>query len=558
MKKIVFKTFVLAALMVVFQQLQAQTERIVKITGINPKDVAQTNNLVYDQIFTAIQADAPNRKAGVITKYELQRGQCYLNVSILSPDFDLYLIASPIVAGADAQKNYNPVILTSLTPTGGSNTMMIPLKNLYLENIELDGLLPNGAMPGRLIEIRGIGATATLKGCRLQNTAQAQITISVDDVSVYLYDCIIGNSGPLMGYGGNGRTIDNRAPLRVKEIVIQNCTCYNNTDRFFRSMLGQSIKKFKLDHVSIFNSTGRHGCFQLARAEEIEITNNIIVNPVAFGDRVTYKINYRDEQTQLDKAFAVFTHDSTKVGQPVTQKVTMRNNNIYHETKFETFYNQVTTPADSVQTVRVLSNVLSRWAGGNANNALWFREELKFNNISSSDDLLAYVKEWYLHPTWSTFSSYNFSKIYPFEWDVKYSTTSKSYTAGDKGFPLGDLNAWPDRKLQWVATAMNPKAPLKSVSLGAENVGIDKSYPNPFYDQTTIYYSLATPQKVEVRIYNSLGQLTNTLANGLMDAGNYSVVWNGNSNSGTSLPKGTYFVQIVGEKDRMVKKVIKK
>jgi hypothetical protein len=554
MKKIVFNIFVLAALMVVFQQLHAQTERIVKITGINPKDTAQTRKLVYDQIFTAIQADAPNRKAGVITKYELQRGQCYLNVSILSPDFDFYLIASPIVAGADAQKNYNPVILTSLTPTGGSNTMMRPLKNLYLENIELDGLLPNGAMPGRLIEILGLGTTATLKGCKLQNTAQAHITISVDDVSVYLNDCIIGNSGPLMGYGGNGRTIDNRAPLRVNEIVIQNCTCYNNT---FRSMLGQTIKKFKLDHVSLFNSTGRHGCFQLARAEEIEITNNIIVNPVSFGDRVTYKINYRDEQTQLDKAFAVFTHDSTKVGQPVTQKVTMRNNNIYHETKFENFFNQVTTPFDSVQTVRVLSNVLSRWAGSNASNALYFREELKFNNISSSDDLLAYVKEWYAHPTYSTFSSYNFSKIFPFEWDVKYSTTSKSYTAADKGLPLGDLNAWPDRKLLWIASVYNPKAPLKSVSLGANDVGIDKSYPNPFYDQTTIYYNLATPQKVEVRIYNALGQLTNTLANGLMDAGNYSVVWNGNSNSGASLPKGIYFVEIVGEKDRMVKKVVK-
>jgi hypothetical protein len=557
MKKIVFKFFVLATLMVVFQQLQAQTERIVKITGINPKDVAQTTNLVYDQIFTAIQADAPNRKAGVITKYELQRGQCYLNVSSLTTDFDFYLIASPKVSGADAQKNYNPVILTSLTPTGGSNTMFRPLKNLYLENIELDGLLPNGALPTRLIQLDGVGTTTTIKGCKLQNCFQAHITIAVDDISLYIYDSVIGNSGHLLGYGGNGRTIDNRAPLRVNEVVVQNCTCYNNTDRFFRSMLGQTIKKFKVDHVSLFNSSGRHGCFQLARAEEIIITNNIIVNPIAFGDRVTNKVNYRDEQTQKDKAFAVFTHDSTKVGQPVTQKVTMRNNNIYSEAKFENFYNVVTTPADSVQPVRVISNVLSRWAGSNATNALWFREELKFNNISSSDDLLAYVKEWYKRPTSATFSSYNFSKVFAFEWDVKYPTTSKSYTAGDNGLPLGDLNAWPDRKLLWVASVNNPIVPLKSLSLGEENVGIDKSFPNPFTDQTTICYSLSSPQKVDVSIYNSLGQLTNMLANGVMKAGSYSVVWNGKDNSGVSLPKGIYFVQIAGEKDRVIKKVIK-
>jgi len=554
MKKIVLSFIVLAALMMVVLQLQAQTERIVKIAGINPKDTAQTRKLVYDQIFTAIQADAPNRTPNVITKYELQRGQVYLNVSLISPDFNLYLVASPIVPGGDAQKNYNPVILTSLTQTGGSNPILRPLKNLYMENIELDGLLPNGKLPSRLIEINGVGATVTLKGCKLQNNGQAHITISVDDVSLYIYDCIIGNSGHLQGYGGNGRTIDNRAPLRVNEIVIQNSTCYNNTDRFLRSMLGQSIKKFKVDHVSLFNSSGRHGCFQLARAEEIEITNNIIVNPIAFGDRVTNKINYRDEQTQSDKAFAVFTHDSTKIGQPVTQKVTMRNNNIYHETKFENFFNQVTTP-DSVQSVRVLNNCLARWAGSNANNALWFREELKFNNISSSDDLLAYVQEWYKKPTSATFTAYNFSKLFAFEWDVKYPTSSKSYTAADKGLPLGDLNAWPERKLLWVASLNNPNAPLKSVSI--EEVSIDKSFPNPFLNQTTIYYSLTTPQKVEVSVYNSVGQLSKVLVNGELEAGSYSVVWDGIGNAGTSLPKGIYFLRIAGAKDQMVKKIIK-
>jgi flagellar hook assembly protein FlgD len=123
--------------------------------------------------------------------------------------------------------------------------------------------------------------------------------------------------------------------------------------------------------------------------------------------------------------------------------------------------------------------------------------------------------------------------------------------------PLGDLNAWPDRKLLWSASVHNPITPLKSVSLGDEKVGIDKSYPNPFFDQTTIYYRLDSPQKVEVRIYNSLGQLTNTLANGAMDTGSYSVIWDGNNDSGASLPKGIYFVKIVGEKDQMVKKVIK-
>jgi hypothetical protein len=557
MKIRVLHLMVLATFLIAFQRLNAQTERIVKVSGINPKDTAQTRNLVYDQLFTAIKNDAPNRVAGVITKYELQRGQVYLNVSSIDTDFDLYLIASAIVPGADAQKNYNPVILTSLTQTGGSNPVLKPKKNLYLENIELDGLLPNGKLPARLIEIGGLATTITLKGCKLQNCGQAHITIMVDDVSLYIYDCVIGNSGHLQGYGGNGRTIDNRAPLRVKEIVVQNSTCYNNTDRFIRSMLGQSIKKIKIDHVSYFNSTGRHGCFQLARAEEIEITNNIIVNPISFGDRVMNKVNYREEQTQRDKAFAVFTHDSTKTGQPVTQKVTMRNNNIYHETKFEDFFNKVTNP-DTVKSVRVLNDCLAGWAGSNANNALWFREELKFNSTSSSDDLLAYVTEWYKKPTSATFTAYNFSKIFAFEWDVKYPTTSKSYTAGDNGFPLGDLNAWPDRKAQWAAAQGLP------VSKGMETEGtvdygfsIDKYFPNPFSYQTTVFYSVKVAQKIDISVYYSYGQKAKTLFSGELPEGDYNVSWDGTDGSGSQLPRGLYMIHISGQKGRVVKKVIK-
>ncbi len=570
MKKIVINIFVLVVLMLVSQQTQAQTERIVKIIGINPKDTAQTNKLEYDQIFKAITADAPNRVAGVITKYELQRGQAYLNVSSLTgaattvgtityPAFDLYFVASPIVQGATAQQNYNPVILASLTTTGGNNTILRPSKNLYMENIELDGLLPNGKLPARIIELNGLASTATLKGCKIQNNTQAHITLMVDDISLFISDCVIGNSGHLLGYGGNGRTIDNRAPTRVKQIVIQNSTFYNNTDRFIRSMLGQKISKFKLDHVSLFNSTGRHGCFQLARTDTVEITNNMIVNPLAFGDRVpntsrTPIITYREEQTQTDKAFAVFTHDSTKVGQPVTQKVIIRNNNIYHEKKFEDFFNEVTAP-DSVKTVRVLNNCLSTWAGSNTNDALWFREELKFNNTSSSDDLLAYVKEWNLNPKAATLKSYNFSTIFAFEWDVAYPTTSKSYTAGDNGFPLGDLNAWPERKAQWIASLS--KAPQMNRSKTSEGINVANCYPNPFNNQITIDFTLEKDQTIEVSVFNSMGQKVKSLLNSNKDAGQYTTIWDGTNDSGRDLSNGMYFIQISGANGKVVNKIMK-
>jgi flagellar hook assembly protein FlgD len=64
-------------------------------------------------------------------------------------------------------------------------------------------------------------------------------------------------------------------------------------------------------------------------------------------------------------------------------------------------------------------------------------------------------------------------------------------------------------------------------------------------------------QKIEVGVFNAAGQLSKMLVNGELEAGSYSVVWDGNSNSGAALPKGIYFLQIAGAKDKVVKKIIK-
>jgi hypothetical protein len=168
--------------------------------------------------------------------------------------------------------------------------------------------------------------------------------------------------------------------------------------------------------------------------------------------------------------------------------------------------------------------------------------------------LYNFLTYWVTHPKASVFPN-NFSELYPYEWDVSYSTASKSYKAGDNGYPVGNLNAWPELKAQWVQGIVQKSAVLKSASL--EEVSIDNTYPNPFYDQTTIYYSLKKAQKVEVSVFNSLGQISKVLVNGELSEGTYSVVWDGNNNSGSAVPKGIYFLQISGTNDRFVRKIIK-
>ncbi len=536
MRTIYSKLFLLGAFFLLLQSTNAQ-QRVVSITGITPGQP-----LVYDQIFNAINADAPNRLTNKNVVYELKRGQVYLETSTInSADYDLYI-------RAEAGTGTMPIIFHTLNSAGASANMITARKNFTLENIEIDGKHSNGTLANRILNMYGKNYRCIFKGCRISNDRGGALAVQVDGVKLYYIDCVIGNMGHQISLGGNGRAVDLRNTGTVDTVVIQNCTMYNMTDRVFRNM-APIINYFKMDHNTIVNIQGYHGCIQLGKTKVAVITNNVFANPLTHGDR--FPARWRTEQMQPDKAFAVITHDSLSANLK-TATVEMRNNNIYFEKKFNDFFS-LTPPGDSIGVVRPINNAIIKFVGATLPQA-YFAEELTFKNASSGQALYNFLTYWVTHPKASVFPN-NFSELYPYEWDVTYSTTSKSYKAGDNGYPVGDLNAWPALKAQWAQGIVQKSAALKSLSL--EEVSIDNSYPNPFPSQTTVYYSLKKAQKVEVSVFNSLGQVSRVLVSGELSEGNYSVVWDGNNNAGSALPKGIYFLQIAGTTDRDVRKIIK-
>jgi len=64
----------------------------------------------------------------------------------------------------------------------------------------------------------------------------------------------------------------------------------------------------------------------------------------------------------------------------------------------------------------------------------------------------------------------------------------------------------------------NPDAPVIEGSL--------RNYPNPFYPQTEIRFSMPEPANVEVTIYNSKGQKVQTVYNGYCNDDEFHTVWN--------------------------------
>jgi hypothetical protein len=75
-----------------------------------------------------------------------------------------------------------------------------------------------------------------------------------------------------------------------------------------------------------------------------------------------------------------------------------------------------------------------------------------------------------------------------------------------------------------------------------------QNYPNPFNPSTTIVFGLKTEGFVTLSIYDAAGRLIAELINESRPAGQYSAVWNGKVQNGSSAASGVYFYKLmIGE-----------
>jgi hypothetical protein len=80
---------------------------------------------------------------------------------------------------------------------------------------------------------------------------------------------------------------------------------------------------------------------------------------------------------------------------------------------------------------------------------------------------------------------------------------------------------------------------------------LSQNYPNPFNPSTTIQFSLPKATQLKINIYNMIGELVRTLADGNYDAGYHKVTLNA-----IDLPSGAYVYRIESPDFVQVKKMI--
>ena len=87
--------------------------------------------------------------------------------------------------------------------------------------------------------------------------------------------------------------------------------------------------------------------------------------------------------------------------------------------------------------------------------------------------------------------------------------------------------------------------------LNITNFALEQNFPNPFNPETVISYQLPVSSEVMLSVYNVTGQLVETLVNGTLDAGSYSVTLDASDFS-----SGVYFYRLETDNFSDTKKMI--
>lgn len=87
-------------------------------------------------------------------------------------------------------------------------------------------------------------------------------------------------------------------------------------------------------------------------------------------------------------------------------------------------------------------------------------------------------------------------------------------------------------------------APAPPDTEPGEGSVVFQNFPNPFVDATTIQYRIATAAEVDLRVFDLTGRQIATLVDGVQEADDYTISWNGRSDEGMEAAAGVYVVRL--------------
>lgn len=97
--------------------------------------------------------------------------------------------------------------------------------------------------------------------------------------------------------------------------------------------------------------------------------------------------------------------------------------------------------------------------------------------------------------------------------------------------------------MTWLRNYFAGETSVESTEITPMEFVLRQNYPNPFNPQTTIFFDLPESAFVRLAVYDALGNIVSTLAEGELTAGNHQFQWNARDAS-TSVASGVYLCRI--------------
>ncbi len=94
------------------------------------------------------------------------------------------------------------------------------------------------------------------------------------------------------------------------------------------------------------------------------------------------------------------------------------------------------------------------------------------------------------------------------------------------------------------------------VTVEKEIIGLQAA-PNPFTSGSTVRFTLARSEQVDLRVYDTSGRLVRRLTRGQLPAGTHAIEWDGRSERGRNVAAGIYFVRLRSDSRELTTKLLK-
>ncbi len=571
-----------------------------------------------DAVDAAIAAGTISNTVFKLTPYE----QYVLSRSIyLDHGQDIEIVApAPLRAGdSDAETVQNsapPQILWTEEDIDNDYIIQsygdVTMKNIWVRYADTQGNKTGGSIAFQNQEDAADPEVGIFEGCifdyfQIGSDASGAINVQCDHFDGTFTNCYFRNGNdPHFQYYGRAISFPFESTgWHYDNLLFENCT-FTNLSRIVMQEGNEYATNMHINHCTLLNAIewpyqGR-GWWQ-----KCSITNSIFVNPYLMGyealDVCDDDQDYDDFEDGLcdppgGGLMSGFTEvDSLGFEVPFTdedRKLLIANNVYMHQDWMADWYHNCPSALELIRTrhpdeLRQISPMLGQ-------NEIDFFDSLDtsgdkvFKNLNvewatiyeqgedpdfivpatNEDTLKIFIEyKWTTNADvdWSYKPKAGFDQEWPLPENLAYNNATYN-TAAMGGFPLGDLNWYPDQLATWEAqkdaewTTINnwldygdPEGNGSSVqridAIKSTDYELSQNYPNPFNPVTNINYSIPASGYVSLKIYNSNGQEVATLFDGNQQAGSYLATFDG-----TDLAGGVYFYKLQAENTTITKKLV--